>query len=61
ERLNRIGGRLDADIIEFEGGAKVREEEGGVRFTSATCSQRTTITRCQRPLTARRRPTLDQC
>lgn len=32
ERLNRTGGRLDTDIIEFEGGAKVREEEGGMRF-----------------------------
>ena len=35
ERLNRIGGRLDTDIIEFEGGAKVREEEGGMRFNFA--------------------------
>lgn len=35
ERLNRIGGRLDTDIIEFEDGAKVREEEGGMRFNFA--------------------------
>lgn len=32
ERLNRIGGRLDTDIVEIAGGRKVREEEGGMRF-----------------------------
>ncbi|MEP4986888.1 MAG: FAD-dependent oxidoreductase [Paracoccaceae bacterium] len=32
ERLNRTGGRLDTDIIEFGGGVRVREEEGGMRF-----------------------------
>lgn len=35
ERLNRIGGRLDTDIIEFDSGAQVREEEGGMRFNFA--------------------------
>jgi len=35
ERLNRIGGRLDTDIIEFASGAQVREEEGGMRFNFA--------------------------
>jgi len=35
ERLNRIGGRLDTDIIEFDDGAQVREEEGGMRFNFA--------------------------
>ena len=32
ERLNRTGGRLDTDIIDFGGGVRVREEEGGMRF-----------------------------
>ncbi len=32
ERLNRTGGRLDTDIIEFPDGVEVREEEGGMRF-----------------------------
>lgn len=32
ERLNRTGGRLDTDIIDFKGGVQVREEEGGMRF-----------------------------
>lgn len=32
ERLNRTGGRLDTDIIDFDDGVEVREEEGGMRF-----------------------------
>jgi monoamine oxidase len=32
EKLNRTGGRLDSDLIKFEG-ATVKEEEGGMRFT----------------------------
>lgn len=32
ERLNRTGGRLDTDIIDFGNGVRVREEEGGMRF-----------------------------
>lgn len=32
ERLNRTGGRLDTDIIDFKDGVQVREEEGGMRF-----------------------------
>ncbi len=32
ERLNRTGGRLDTDIIDFGDGVEVREEEGGMRF-----------------------------
>lgn len=32
ERLNRTGGRLDTDIIDFGKGVQVREEEGGMRF-----------------------------
>lgn len=32
ERLNRTGGRLDTDLIEFPKGDVVREEEGGMRF-----------------------------
>ncbi|WP_162417790.1 flavin monoamine oxidase family protein [Cyclobacterium roseum] len=32
EKLNRTGGRLDSDLIQFEG-ATVKEEEGGMRFT----------------------------
>jgi hypothetical protein len=32
ERLNRTGGRLDTDIIDFPDGSQVREEEGGMRF-----------------------------
>lgn len=32
ERLNRTGGRLDTDIIDFGDGVRVREEEGGMRF-----------------------------
>ena len=35
ERLNRTGGRLDTDIIDFAGGFEVREEEGGMRFNYA--------------------------
>jgi len=31
ERLNRIGGRLDSDLIEVVPGQVVREEEGGMR------------------------------
>ncbi len=33
ERLNRTGGRLDTDIIDFGDGVEVREEEGGMRFS----------------------------
>lgn len=37
EKLNRTGGRLDSDLVKFEGvGGKeidVKEEEGGMRFT----------------------------
>lgn len=33
DRLNRTGGRLDSDLIEFQGGQTVKEEEGGMRFT----------------------------
>ena len=32
ERLNRVGGRLDTDLIEIAPGDVVREEEGGMRF-----------------------------
>lgn len=32
ERLNRTGGRLNTDIIDFGDGVEVREEEGGMRF-----------------------------
>lgn len=32
ERLNRTGGRLDTDLIEFADDVVVREEEGGMRF-----------------------------
>lgn len=32
ERLNRTGGRLDTDIVDFGSGGRVREEEGGMRF-----------------------------
>ena len=32
EKLNRTGGRLDSDLIEFED-VTVKEEEGGMRFT----------------------------
>jgi len=32
ERLNRTGGRLDTDIIDFGTRGRVREEEGGMRF-----------------------------
>lgn len=35
ERLNRAGGRLDTDIIDFGDGHEVREEEGGMRFNYA--------------------------
>ena len=37
ERLNRIGGRLDTDLIKIKGAdgkvETVRDEEGGMRFT----------------------------
>ena len=36
EKLNRTGGRLDSDLIDFKEGDKnfvVKEEEGGMRFT----------------------------
>ena len=33
EKLNRTGGRLDSDLVHFKGGATVKEEEGGMRFT----------------------------
>ncbi len=36
ERSNRTGGRLDSDLIEFADGDKVKEEEGGMRFTFDT-------------------------
>ncbi len=32
ERLNRVGGRLDTDLVEVAAGDVVREEEGGMRF-----------------------------
>src|SRR5664279_2919412 len=32
ERLNRVGGRLDTDLIDIAPGDVVREEEGGMRF-----------------------------
>lgn len=32
ERLNRTGGRLQTDIIDFGSSGSVREEEGGMRF-----------------------------
>ncbi len=32
ERSGRTGGRLDSDLIEFEDGQTVKEEEGGMRF-----------------------------
>lgn len=32
ERLNRTGGRLDTDIVDFGDRGRVREEEGGMRF-----------------------------
>ncbi|MEM7416332.1 MAG: FAD-dependent oxidoreductase [Gemmatimonadota bacterium] len=34
DRLNRTGGRLQSDLIDY-GGGEVREEEGGMRFVSA--------------------------
>ena len=33
DKLNRTGGRLDSDLVEFEGHETVKEEEGGMRFT----------------------------
>lgn len=33
DKLNRTGGRLDSDLIEFEGNETIKEEEGGMRFT----------------------------
>ena len=36
DRLNRTGGRLDSDLIKFEDGETVKEEEGGMRFTFDT-------------------------
>lgn len=32
DRLNRVGGRLDTDLIDVSPGEIVREEEGGMRF-----------------------------
>jgi len=32
ERSGRTGGRLDSDVIKFEDGDTVKEEEGGMRF-----------------------------
>jgi monoamine oxidase len=36
ERSNRTGGRLDSDLVEFENGCVVKEEQGGMRFTFDT-------------------------
>ncbi len=33
DKSNRTGGRLDSDVVEFPDGTKVKEEEGGMRFT----------------------------
>jgi hypothetical protein len=33
DRGNRTGGRLDSDLVHFDGGEIVKEEEGGMRFT----------------------------
>jgi len=33
DRSNRTGGRLDSDLVHFEDGETVKEEEGGMRFT----------------------------
>ncbi len=33
DKLNRTGGRLDSDLVKFENGKTVKEEEGGMRFT----------------------------
>lgn len=39
EQLNRTGGRLDSDVIKFDKGAEVKEEEGGMRFTFDSMNQ----------------------
>ena len=36
DRLDRTGGRLDSDLIRFDDGETVKEEEGGMRFTFNT-------------------------
>ena len=36
EKSHRTGGRLDSDLIHFESGQTVKEEEGGMRFTFDT-------------------------
>ncbi len=36
ERIDRTGGRLDSDVIRFDDGERVKEEEGGMRFTFDT-------------------------
>lgn len=33
DKLDRTGGRLDSDLVKFEDGEAVKEEEGGMRFT----------------------------
>lgn len=33
EKSNRTGGRLNSDLVHFENGETVKEEEGGMRFT----------------------------
>lgn len=33
DKLHRTGGRLDSDLVKFENGETVKEEEGGMRFT----------------------------
>ena len=33
DKLDRTGGRLDSDLVKFENGEAVKEEEGGMRFT----------------------------
>jgi len=36
DRINRTGGRLDSDLVEFPDGSVVKEEQGGMRFTFET-------------------------
>ncbi len=36
EKIERAGGRLDSDIVDFPDGSRVKEEQGGMRFTFDT-------------------------
>ena len=36
DRINRTGGRLDSDLVQFPDGSVVKEEQGGMRFTFDT-------------------------